>query len=428
MWLLLACTELRPARTCSIDPLPMGSLRAEGTLLLDEEDRVVTLRGVNAGGRSKFAPYRPYDSDLDAYLDRPERWGFDVLRVPFSWAAMEPEEGAWDEEHMSAYDALLDGAAERNLWTIVDFHQDVYTEAFCGDGFPGWTLPEDPGPPRHDCPGWFTLYSGENEVSQAFDWFWADTHGAQTAFAEMWRVMATRHADRPGVLGFELMNEPHRGELGPFFTDHAARVQAIAPEALAFVDTTGTDGVQGTTSMTRPEGDNLVFAPHAYSPGALFGGGLSDVTPVLESWAELGEDWQLPVLIGEFGITADHDADIEAFAASYYDAFDRLGMHGTWWEYSDSSELWNQEDLSLWMEGPREEMLAGVVRPYVRRTTGSWTWDGDLLRLEGGPGVHELSLPGDFEVRARGACIDGEGPLVRVQADEDFLLEARRLQ
>ena len=429
---LLACTrgELRRAELCEIPPLPMGPLHTEGTDLVDEDGRVVLLRGINAGGRSKFAPYHPYpDSDLDTYLDRAEGWGFDVLRVPFSWAAMETAPGVWDEERMARYDALLDGAAERNMWTIVDFHQDVYAEAFCGDGFPHWTLPEDPGEAHHDCEAWFTQYSGENEVTEAFALFWADTWGAQTAFKDMWSVMATRHAGRTGVLGFELMNEPHGDALAvsALFEELTQEVQAIDADALVFIDTKGTDGIQGTTSIVPPAAPNVVFAPHFYTPGALFGGDLGEVEPVLDKWAALGIALDVPVLLGEFGVQADNGGDIEQYAHDHYEAFDRHGMHATWWEYSDATELWNFEDLSVWNDGPREDMLAGLVRPYVRRIEGEGSWsvtDGELTATLG-PGTHELASPRGNVVYSSGGCVDTDWPLVRVQTDETITLEVR---
>ena len=42
-------------------PLTSSILHTEHRDLLDESDRLVLLRGINAGGRSKFAPYSPFD-------------------------------------------------------------------------------------------------------------------------------------------------------------------------------------------------------------------------------------------------------------------------------------------------------------------------------------------------------------------------------
>src|SRR4051812_47637321 len=100
----VACGSGESARTCAIDPPGPPSvdwrLRTDGTRLVDSLGRTVVLRGVDAGGRSKFAPFAPFDypdggyqSALDAYLDRAAAWGIDVLRVPFTWAAVEPQPG-----------------------------------------------------------------------------------------------------------------------------------------------------------------------------------------------------------------------------------------------------------------------------------------------------------------------------------------------
>jgi hypothetical protein len=68
---LLACRSSSPGTkapaplpgSCVITP-PTPSdwyLHADGTLFRDALDRVVTLRGVDSGERSKFSPYVPFD-------------------------------------------------------------------------------------------------------------------------------------------------------------------------------------------------------------------------------------------------------------------------------------------------------------------------------------------------------------------------------
>jgi hypothetical protein len=65
IFLFLACTAPKEESfpTCEITPPEGGTLVADGTLIRDSLGRQVTLRGVNAGGRSKFAPYMPFDFD-----------------------------------------------------------------------------------------------------------------------------------------------------------------------------------------------------------------------------------------------------------------------------------------------------------------------------------------------------------------------------
>jgi len=450
--LIAGCAaDTQDGDACLIEAPEPGLLDVDGTRLVDAQGRTITLRGINTGGRSKFAPYSPFeyepgafDTALADYLDRLEAWGFDVLRVPFSWEAVEPSEGLIDEEFLVRYDALLDGAHERGLWTIVDFHQDLYSEVYCGDGFPAWTL-DDPPEPHHDCEAWFTGYALDDDVQQAFELLWTDVTGVRTAFAEMWDLMVDRHAGRPGVIGFEVINEPgwghedydawESGTLPDFYSEMGARIHARAPDALIFFDATGLDAISAETSLVRPQGDRLVFAPHFYDPTTFLGEGQlqMDVAASLQVWADLGRDWDVPVLVGEFGIEHEHP-QAASHTRAHYDAFDAQGLHATWWEYSVSHELWNFENLSV-VDGDgheRDEVLDELVRPYVRALAGTLTdgprYDPDARTFEvrwepAADGVTEIALPprifGDgAEVTAEGACYELGSDRVLVRAAE----------
>lgn len=435
MLLLLACAEPAP-----LDVPEPGVIRAEGTRLVDEHGRTLTLRGVNAGGRSKFAPYMPFDADVEAYLDRAESWGIDVLRVPFVWAALEPTEGQDDADWLARYDALLDGAAARGMWTVVDAHQDIYGEMYCGDGFPAWTV-ADPPDPHHDCPDWFNAYlTGDTEVDAAFDAFWSDSTGVRTAFGAMWDRMVDRHADRAGVLGFEILNEPHHGTMDtevwsdevyvPFIEEFAARMQARAPDALVFFDATGLDAVDQSPAFERPAGEGLVFAPHFYDPAAFFGGA-SDPDAVaagIGRWAALGASWDLPILIGEVGVDPAGEG-AGAFAETVWDAVADEGLGATWWEYSVAEEAWNDEHMSIVAADGSEEaaLVDALARPYVALLAGDAlqaSHDGDTWTFvwTATDGVSELRWPsrrGAVDVRVEGGRYEIRGDRVYVEADAD---------
>src|SRR5579862_1756233 len=115
------------ATTCTLSPPALSTWRlaAQGTSLVDALGRTVFLRGVDAGGRSKFAPYVPFDfasgayaSALDAYMARAASWGIDAMRVPFTWAALEPTEGQDDQAWLSRYAELLGAAWAHGIYTI----------------------------------------------------------------------------------------------------------------------------------------------------------------------------------------------------------------------------------------------------------------------------------------------------------------------
>ena len=46
------------------------------------------------------------------------------------------------------------------------------------------------------------------EVASAFEQFWANTNSIQDHFMEYWRTVATKFADNPNVIGYDIFNEP----------------------------------------------------------------------------------------------------------------------------------------------------------------------------------------------------------------------------
>ncbi len=440
-----------PPDVCSLTPpsLPSPRLHTAGTTLRDALDRVVVLRGVDAGGRSKLTPFAPfdftgdgYDAALAAYLDRAASWGINALRVPFVWAAVEPTQGTLDEDFLARYDALIDGAFARGMVSIVDFHQDVYADAFCGDGFPDWTLTPPYPAPHDDCPNWGGEYLGDPAVQAAFDAFWASGSPIRSAYGALWQTMATRYAAHPGVIGFEPFNEPGWGTadmatweattLTTFYGDMAASIQAAAPGALIFFDATGVDGVTVTTSLALPAGGGLVFAPHYYQYAALDASppetGLVQVS--LRTWFDQGAKWGVPTLLGEFG-ASNPTPGVAAYLGAHFDALDALGMSGTEWEYSVSTELWNGEDLSLvGADGTENPSAAAIVRPFPSAIAGSdvvFSYDSTsraaALQYTPAAGVSEVvvparAYPAGYAVQVTGGCADASRPgLLLVQAD-----------
>jgi len=444
-------TPAPPAGVCSLTrpALPTSRLHTDGTTLRDALDRVVVLRGVDAGGRSKLTPFAPfdftgdgYDAALGAYLDRAASWGINVLRVPFVWAAVEPTQGSYDQAFLTRYDALLDGAFARGMLTVVDFHQDVYADVFCGDGFPDWTLTPPYPAPHDDCPNWGGEYLGDPSVQAAYDAFWATGSPVRTAYGALWDMMATRYAARPGVIGFEPFNEPGWGSadmatweattLTTFYGQMTASLHAAAPDALVFFDATGVDGVTAQTSLGLPAGSGLVFAPHYYQYAALGGTAPdSDLVPVsLRDWSNVGAGWGVPSFLGEFG-ASNPTPDVAAYLSAHFDALDALGMSGTEWEYSVATEMWNGEDLSLVAaDGTENPSAAAILRPYARAVAGSgvvFSYDSTSraasLQYTPAAGVSEVAVPvraypAGYTVKVTGGCADSsqQGVLL-VQAD-----------
>jgi len=438
----------------------------ESGRLRDARGRDVVLRGINTGGRSKWSPFLPFsvsDSpDLEeidrrarAYFGRVAEWGLDTVRLPFSWEALEPERGEYDEGYRRRYATLVDAAWQRDLRVVVDFHQDVFAAPFCGDGFPRWTVPERwRRRPRRDHVGWFFKYAYDPGVRRSFERFWRDADGLRNAYESMWISMAETFADHPGVVGFEPINEPGWGEradieawkrdvLTPFYSEIAESIHSVVPDALVFYDPPGVDALYPTAaSHPVPEGDNLVYAPHYYDNGIIHGGGWSGSRPaaVAEEFATARERTGHPIFIGEFGVGHGAHRGCE-WLRRLVDALDFHRLSATIWEYSATDERWNEEDLNVvGPEGDPRPALETYARPWLRAVAGTrpdFEWDDDRqrgraswlcsggtseIRLPRGPGAPEVDRIRSKGRRVRHTWDPARGE-IRVAAPEGSLVE-----
>ena len=413
--------------SCDAPGLDVLRLTTDGTALRDALGRRVVLRGVNAGGRAKFPPYvpfafdedgasgagaPPFDEALAAYLDRLRAWGLNVVRMPFTWEAVEPVRGTYDEVFLGRLDAMIDAAGARGIRVVLDFHQDVFAQRYCGDGFPEWALGDPDAPSPEDCSRWFLGYFQNADVQRDFDRFWDNDDGLRDAFEALWTMLAERYGERDAVVGFEIMNEPGWGTrapdvftrevLTPFYERMVDVVRQAAPAALVFVDATGLDGVNAETALERPARDGIVFAPHYYDGLALAGVAAGDearAREMLAKWAAVGEAWRVPVLVGEFGAPRTIP-NAAAFMRAHWEALEQLGLHGTEWEYSVTGESWNAETLSVVeSDGSEREVAAELVRAYPVAVAGAltaWSFDrstGEVAMALAADGVTVIAAP-----------------------------------
>lgn len=401
------------------------SLDAAGRMR-DEHGRDVLLRGVNTGGRSKWAPFVPFpiDAEIDEaafaaeaeqFFARLPPWGINVVRLLFSWEALEPAPGQYDARYLDRYAAMVDAAWAHGLRVVVDFHQDIYTSTFCGDGFPPWTLPQDPPPQQHECPDadWGLKYVFDGDVQAAFDRFWADEDGLHAQFLAMWGQMIARVGDHPGVVGLEILNEPGSGTasdiaawkqetLNPFHSMVVAALREQAGEELLILfDNPGVDAVGfSPVEHVRPDGEGLVYAAHMYDAGLVKGMPSVGMMPeaYLDDVADFAAEEGLGVLIGEFGVVHDTVGGPEWLTRAL-DRMDARRLSSTLWECSQNEVLWNEEDLSvLGADGSERAELDVFVRPYLRAVAGtdsSFAWDQKTATASwtGDGGLSEIALP-----------------------------------
>ncbi|CEM31595.1 unnamed protein product [Vitrella brassicaformis CCMP3155] len=213
---------------------------------MDRDGRQRLFHGVNVVIKSPpfhppsapDAPFDPWRSLSDVDIDHLREWGFNVVRLGLMWPGMEPHGRRFNHTYFGVIEGIVDRLSSRGIYTILDLHQDLFSEPFCGEGIPSFWVEEfdrhgvytnmddfpapilppfnntDKGTPStSDCDNsFFVEYYLSQRVSKSFQALYDDVAGAQTALSNVWRYAASRFRENPHVLGYELMNEPWTGD------------------------------------------------------------------------------------------------------------------------------------------------------------------------------------------------------------------------
>lgn len=336
-------------------------LHVDGPRFADAAGRTVVLRGVNVAGNSKVPPFTPASDP--AVFDPLPGWGMNVVRLLFTWEAYEPAPGDYDEAYLDYYAGAARAAWERGLYVIVDFHQDAFSRASiggCGDGFPAWALPPtvSPAPPDNGpaCANWGIKMQSDADMMAAWEAFHSDAHGARTRYLAMLGSVSERLAAEPGVIGYDVMNEPwgdEATELGALYESAAEALRKASPEAIVFVSPHARTSAGTATMLARPAFGNFAYSPHFYDASVILFESWSGVEPdaAFATMNATAEAWDVPLFLGEFGAPAATD-NVEAYMDTLYDRLDDRFASGAQWVYTPgwtetAKDGWNDEDLSI---------------------------------------------------------------------------------
>jgi endoglycosylceramidase len=190
-----------------------------GRFITDARGRVVTLHGANMVNKLAASGYAPdgvgFGKDDARFLAAN---GFFVIRLGIIWKGLEPQPGVYDDAYLSRIMRTYKVLHKQGIAVLLDFHQDMYNERFQGEGAPDWAIlgqaaTENPAPQA----GFPYNYVLQDAVNQAYDAFWANTQvpgtgrGVQDLYAAAWAHVAKHFRGKPGILGYNLFNEPWMG-------------------------------------------------------------------------------------------------------------------------------------------------------------------------------------------------------------------------
>ncbi|MFL6369769.1 MAG: cellulase family glycosylhydrolase, partial [Nitrososphaeraceae archaeon] len=229
------------------------SLSKDGIWFRDPEGRYLLFRGVNFASRSKLPPFLPiaplHMQNIDESilkeeielvkpeLDLLKKLGFNIIRLLISWKAIEPEPNpnlnelsTAGRKYLNLVNQIIDALYSRDLFILLDFHQDIAHEIYGGDGFPDWALAIDEQHKRPKASNlrdrkWQTAYMLNKLVKHTLSSFWKNdltntefglqnfpvrTHLEKTIgqTVNFFRSL-NNGSGHPAILGIEPFNEPH---------------------------------------------------------------------------------------------------------------------------------------------------------------------------------------------------------------------------
>jgi endoglycosylceramidase len=372
------------------------ALRVEGGRLVDRRAREVTLRGVNARVNGIFdvtfddgrLPLEAIPTFDEGDAARMEALGFDVLRLPISWSALEPTRGRYDAGYLDRIAAVVRACRRHGIVVLVDVHQDAFSKEIGEDGAPRWVLDLLLGAGHYPYLGGplddLTARRFAPATLSAFRAFFANDGGIQDDFAAAVAVVARRFARERGVVGYEILNEPLAAgsanagaALLAFHVRVAQAIRAVdARHLIAFEP----DTIRNVTNRAPiPDAPfpvaGAIYAPHVYTDvfdGHDFSSGdPAELAPSMEAAAREATAWGTPLLVGEFGIDPNAP-NANAWIAAELDLQDRLRAHSAFWLWEETSQgHWGLFDgESSDPGGERVARTTALSRVYARAVPG----------------------------------------------------------
>jgi endoglycosylceramidase len=398
---------------------PRSPLGHAGRWITDASGRVVILHGLNMV--YKLPPYAPdaagFGADDAAFL---EAHGFNSVRLGTLYVGVEPQPGSYDNGYLARIAATVKALGRHGIYSLLDFHQDLYNEIFQGEGEPAWSVQDDglPPVPQNGFPANYLLMPA---LERAFDHFWQNSPGPggiglEDRYAAAWQHVASYFRSNPYVMGDDLFNEPWPGSqwttcanpagcplfdqtvLGPFMRKVITAIHNVNPQVVTYYEPNVLFDFGAATSIGKP-GANSGMSFHDYclagnlglpQGGAGAAGCDAAERRVFQNANAQSQRTGDALLLTEFGSTSDNSV-IERLAN---DA-DQNMMGWDYWAYCGCNDPTGSPQVEGLVHNPAQPptganvdtgKLAVLERPYPQAVAGtptSFSYDAgnDVFRL-----------------------------------------------
>lgn len=307
----------RPARGPAQAPRIIGWLHTHGHQIVQGDGRPVRLMGINVGSLAQGdgPPRTSPETGCPAWTlppsseyDNIARWGFNSVRVPISWANLEPSppkenaSGAilheYNTRYLNAIGTVVAQFGSLGIAVVLDMTQAAWSPAFVnirgqfgvhcqGVGMPAWLYPD-------------ASTSGPAEAERSF---FLNEGNVQAGFVAAWREVARRFANNRTVVGFDLLNEPYGHgvispatmNLGALYDRVGRAIRAVDPHVLLIFQDSNYN-LAGDYALTGPPSlHNVVYSMHFYETNWV-----PDGRTRMLAYERRADAWGVPLYVGEF--------------------------------------------------------------------------------------------------------------------------------
>lgn len=267
----------------------------------DEFNRTLLWHGINFV--SKEHPFVPTIDD--STIERMNEMGLGVVRLGVMMGGVFPSSEGPDMGYLDTMKTIVDRLYDANILTIIDLHQDVLASNLCGEGVPNWMVntaeldsmkfpmpltfsgsaPSQNGSgwiPKPTCSpegilkfiGWSELYMTD-ACGKAFQMVYDDVGQLSQYFKKYWNATSSYFSGHPGVLAYELLNEPWFGDWikdpSIFFESGEAERKTVGPYMQRMHDVVRENDKDTPTLYAPAELNNRFMRHVGYQNGFLPG-------------------------------------------------------------------------------------------------------------------------------------------------------------
>ncbi|KAG0059169.1 hypothetical protein BGZ89_000647 [Linnemannia elongata] len=337
------------------------------------------------------AGYSLVDRDIQHLKDL----NINVIRLGVHWAGVEPVRGQYNQTYLDITNTIIQRLQDNGIYTLVDQHQDVLSAQTCGHGVPLWFVKPDWVDPAHRMPypqkapfavdangvpsdadcnsiDWSTSYL-DYAVGNAFGRLYNNYDNLGDAWAAYWKVVASKYMNFPGVMGYDLMNEPWVGDhmadptlLVPGVADHTnmealwnkgnAAIRTVDPTTIVMFEGSTYDILSGFNNVPGGDGSKTAHSYHYYKPPQL-----GSIETTITNRIKDNNRLKTTGMLTEFEIWDSSPAGV-AMSLEVAVQADR---------YLQSWAAWSYEELLNWTTGePSPQLSLIYARSYAEATAG----------------------------------------------------------